>query len=201
MTAARAEAPHTRAHRMLKESGYRDGGGIKDKEQDAEMVTDGVHEHESHLHKGEPKTKLRLKRNRGGLVEGEEPAARPDKRARGGRMKGPKIGAVNVNVHHSDPAAEQVARQQGAQQGMKMGAQMGARQAMARMAQAPHPMAGGPPMAPPGAGAPPPGGPPPGGAMPPRPMPGAPPQMAADGGEIKVKAHKRRKAGGAVEKC
>lgn len=181
------EAPHKRAHRMLKESGYH-----SDEAQDRALVDAMV-------------KPTALKRKRGGGIEGKEPADRPDKRARGGATKAPKLGGVHVNVMHSDPAAEAMAKQQGVQQGLKVGAQLGAKQAMAGGG---HPPMGAPPMAGPGMAPPGAGGPP--GAMAPRPpMPptagGAMPQMAAKGGrireeeKIKVKAHERRKGGALCE--
>lgn len=123
-----------------------------DEKSDKAMVAKGVHEHESALHKGEPKTKLKLRR--GGGVHGRSAGHRLDRHARGGRSKGHKT--VNVIVQSGNPAKEQLAHQQG----MQMGAALGARAAAAKMAGA----AGAPrpPMAPPpGAGGPPMGGPPP----------------------------------------
>jgi hypothetical protein len=174
--AATHEQPHMRAKRMLKESGYHG-----DKVQDEGLVKTMV-------------KKNALKRKSGGDVGGEMTMSRPDKRARGGamKMKGPKIGAVNVNVHHSDPAAEQVAKQQGVQQGLQAGMKMGAQRAMAAQQRPPMPPPR-PPMAPPP------------GATPGMGAPGGAPQMAqrppmapqasgmmADGGAV-------RKDGGKVE--
>lgn len=127
-----------------------------------------------------------------------------------------KVGTVNIIVGKGDDD------QQGKQQAMQQGMQLGARQVLAKMGGGAPP--GGPPMGgpPPGAGGPPPGGMPPGGApppgaMPPRPgmpppgaggpppgaggpppgaMPPPRPQMAADGGMVKVRAHERRRGGG-----
>lgn len=119
---------------------------------ETKMVTAGVRQHEAHLHKGQPKTKLKLAT--GGAIHGRAAGGRLDKHARGGRTK--KHGTqVNIIVKSGDKEKEQMA----AQQGMAMGAKM----AMG----APKPPMGPPP----GAGAPPPmpppGAPPPG--MPPRP--------------------------------
>jgi hypothetical protein len=64
-------------------NGYKSGGGITkewDEEQDAHDIAKGVHAHESHLHKGEPKTKLKA----GGHVEGDHARHHLGKRARGG---------------------------------------------------------------------------------------------------------------------
>lgn len=193
-----------RGKRMLKDSGYKaraDGGGVhKDAKQDAildkKITTKDVHKHEAHLHKGEPKTKLRA----GGKVPGMKGMGRPDrsgrssitavqpnddmgnnvkdsgfkrggrmeKRADGGRIdkKGGKT-IININAGGGDP--QQAEHEQMAkQQGIQQGAQMGAKMAQAKMG-------GGAP------GAPPPGGPPPGAGM--GPPPGAmPPPGAGPGG-------------------
>lgn len=133
-------------------------------------------------------------------------------RARGGGEEkhggkkggGHHIGAVNIAI--GNPEKEQAAHQQGIQQGLQVGMQKGAMAA--------HGGGGGPPMAPPHPPMGPPGGapmapppprppvagPPPGamppgagappGAMPPRPM------GVKDGGEVHVREHHRRKAGG-----
>ena len=53
------EAPHKRAHRMLKESGYH-----PDEPQDRELIHEMV-------------KPAALKHKRGGSVEGKEPAGRP----------------------------------------------------------------------------------------------------------------------------
>lgn len=73
-----------------------------DKKQDAKVVASGVHQHESALHKGEPKTKLKFRR--GGIVAGNIPKPSLAKRARGGAMKMnlPKF------VHADGEAAQQV---------------------------------------------------------------------------------------------
>lgn len=65
---------HAHAHRVTRRAGYAHGGHVKD-----EAAKD-VHKHEEHLHKGKPKTKLKV----GGKVKGEKPAHRLDKKARGG---------------------------------------------------------------------------------------------------------------------
>lgn len=116
-------------------------------------------------------------------IEGEKPAMRADKYARGGSVpKGKHAGhhtKININV-----GAGQAEKQAALQQGVKMGATMAAQKLGAG---GPRPGAGAPPMArpmppPPGAGAPPPGAgaPPPGGMS-----------MAACGG-------RQYKRGGAV---
>jgi hypothetical protein len=173
MEAAHHESPHQRGKRMLRESGYHD-----DAKQDEAMIHRMV----------KPSA---LKRKDGGFVDGEEPHERPDKRARGGAMrKGPRIGAVNVNVNHRDPAAEMMARQQGAQQGIRQGIAQGARLAASRAAMAggaPRPPMGVPPVAPGG---------PPGMARPPMMPPGGgvPGAGLKDGGAVHVRAHTRSKA-------
>lgn len=186
--------------------GYKTGGDVK---QDKVLVKKAVTEHENALHSGKH-AKLRLKA--GGNVTGKQPADRPDRRARGG-----KIGTVVINVKtggQDDQAKEKAAAQAGLQKGVQMGAQMAASK-----------MAGGPPPGP--AGGPPPGpgpGGPSGPMMPPPPMgagPGAPPPMVprarggkvphltagagsglgriekanAAGDTIKVRAHERRRGG------
>lgn len=220
---ARAEQ-QGRAENYARRSGYKRGGAVSDEDQDRAMVKKAVAEHEEHDHKGEAKTKLRIKR--GGRVEGKEPKTRLDKRARGGQVG--KKAPVNVIVNSGGGEGEkQEAAQAGMRQGMQMGAVMGARAAAAKMGGG----AGGPPG--PMPTAPMPGGPPPGGLpIAPRPPmagpPGAPPMRAKGGalkletgsgggaarlqkhaaleghrGEeasetVKVRAHKRRKSGGAV---
>lgn len=95
---------HARA--MLNKAGYfKLGGHVKGEKK---MVEDGVHEHESALHKGKPKTKLKLRD--GGKAEGGEPKMRADRLARGGRSKGHKGGKshVTVNVVNAHPQAKPV---------------------------------------------------------------------------------------------
>lgn len=79
--------PEHRAARQLRESGYsrrKDGDIHGDAAADARMIGAGVHQHEAALHKGSPRTKLKLRS--GGKVPGCEPKGRPDRRARGGGM-------------------------------------------------------------------------------------------------------------------
>lgn len=80
-----------RVHAMLGKAGYSHGGKM--------TPANAVHKHESHLHKGEPMTKL----------------------AKGGGVKGPK--SVNVIIKTGNSDAE---KQQAAQQGMQLGARMAA---------------------------------------------------------------------------
>lgn len=224
-SSARAKE-QARAEQHTKKAGYARGGAVaEDEKNDRAMVKKAVAEHEEHDHKGEPRTKLRIKR--GGKVDGKMPMQRLDKRARGGHVGKPP---VNVIINSGGGEAE---KQQAAQAGMQQGVQLGARAAIAKMSGA---GAGGPPPgAPPGSMPPapgmPPGAPPPGGGLPIAPHPpmagppGAPMRAKggalkleagagggtgrleknkAEGGEaarpdlVKVRGHKRRKAGGAV---
>lgn len=197
--------PEHRAARQLRESGYarrKDGDIHGAAAADARMIGAGVHQHEAALHKGSPRTKLKLRS--GGKVPGCEPKGRPDRRARGGgmdvnemagrdlpndaqgnvnersaRAKGGGVGdkkhgrvVINIKAGGGD---DQQKMQAAHQAGIQQGAMLGARAAAAKMGGGP----GGPP---PGAGMPPPGAGGPPGAMPPHPMmppPGAggPPGM------------------------
>lgn len=171
------ESPQERGKRMLKESGYADGGAVKP------TVKRGIHQHEDQEHAGKH---LKLKLRRGGMVEGKEAGDRPDRRARGGAAKGV---TVNVKGGGEDRGREQMAAQAGMKQGMRAGVALGARAAASRMAGGP-PGAGGPPMGP----RPPMAGPP----M--APGAGGPPMKKGGKVEhVKVRAHERRKAGGKVE--
>jgi hypothetical protein len=99
------EKDHTKKARgHLSRMGYRAGGHVKGEKK---MVEAGVHEHESALHKGKPKTKLKLRD--GGKAEGGEPKMRADRLARGGRSKhkGGKS-HVTVNVVNAHPQAKPV---------------------------------------------------------------------------------------------
>lgn len=136
-------------------NGYKAGGGItkeEDEKQDEHDIAKGVHEHESHLHKGEPKTKLKA----GGKVEGEHARHHMGKRARGGRAGKEGKGHVTNVI---------VAPQGGGGGGMRP--PMPPQQAMPAPRPAapppPPPPQGGPPAGmPPGAGGPPMGMRPPG---------------------------------------
>lgn len=138
------------ARKMLSRSGYKAGGHLTkhpDKYATKHEIVEAVSEHEGALHKGKPKTKLRLKD--GGVAEGFAPKRRADRLARGGKAK--KHGHTTVNVlvggdHPSEPKPVPVPVP------VPGGGAGG-----------PPPMAGPPPgMMPPGAGGPPPGMPPPG---------------------------------------
>lgn len=204
----REEQAKAEAH--AKRAGYKVGGAV-DAEQDRKAIAGAVHKHERHDHKGEPLTPLRW----GGEVAGKEGKARPDRRARGGSVKGKGPSKINIIIATGGGEGE---RHQAMQQGMQVGAKLAS--------------AARPPMLPPGAGMPPPGlgAPPPGlppgamppGALPPRPPMGAPGmgmkrgggvyplKDAASGGargrlqkagmedRVPVKAHSRRKAGGRI---
>lgn len=190
------------AEHHVKRSGYKAGGEVA---ADIDRDKKAIGQHEEHLHKGEPKTKLRLRR--GGSVHGVEPKERLDKRARGGAMKGKHKPNVAVIIHAGGAGDQE--KQQAAQQGLQMGAALGARQAAAQMQPKP-PMGGAPGM--------PPQGMPPGGAPRPPMMNrggklGYPNPKAGSGGaagrmeksnaygdgeKVKVKGYVRRRAGGAI---
>lgn len=120
---------------------YAHGGAVhEDEAEDAKMIEEGVHEHESAMHKGEPKTKLKFRA--GGHVDGEKARHHLGRRARGGRA-----GKTHVNVI--------VAPQGGG--GMQPRGPMPA-------AMPPRPIAAAPPPPRPAVAPPPPGGMP--GAMP-----------------------------------
>src|SRR5882672_9711747 len=114
-------------------------GGESDESSDKRMISSAVHEHESALHKGEPKTKLKL-------ANGGVAASRMDRpgRRRGGRTKGGKH-VTNVIVAPSGGG--------GSPGGLPM-----------PPPRPPMALPPGPPALPPGAG---PGGPPGGPALPP----------------------------------
>ncbi len=131
-----AEHPKRKAARdLMRRTGYANTGGHfsakEDDREDKAMISKGVHEHESHLHADEPKTKLKLKS--GGVAEGDAPRARSDKKPRG--KPGVKINIIIAG---------------GGDKGQPPAPPMPPH----AMMPPPHPM----PMPPPGAG---PGGPPP----------------------------------------
>jgi hypothetical protein len=101
------EHAHTKkARARLCRGGYKVGGHVKsDEAEDKAMIEKGVHEHESALHKGSKKTKLKLKD--GGAAEGEGEKPRADRLKRGGHAKmhkGKSHVTVNVvNAHPSQP--------------------------------------------------------------------------------------------------
>lgn len=146
--------PMERGRRMIREAGYASGGAVhSDEAEDKALIKSEL-------------GKARIRVKAGGKIKGEVTSARPDRRARGGHIKGkPGIGKVNIVIAHGGedkPPAP--------------------------------PMMPHPPMAPPAAAMPPPRPPmpmPPPGAGPPMagppgmapPMP--PPGMHASGGMIR----------------
>lgn len=176
------ETPQERGARMMRQAGYAGGGSVTAPVKTA--IKRAVREHETQEHGGKHST---IKLAGGGMVPGEPQRSRPDR-------KGRNV-TVNVIVAKGD---DQAGKQMAAQQGMRMGAQLGARAAAARMAGPPGAPPGMPPGMPPGgpAGGPP-GMAPPG--MPPGVMGRPPlPMQRARGGDIKVREHTRRRAGGGV---
>jgi hypothetical protein len=187
-------------------AGYKSGGTVDpDAAQDKGMISKGVHQHESAMHKGAGKTKLALKS--GGRVEGFASGGRLDKPSRRG-------GSVNVIVNAGGD--KEAAAKEGLQKGIKIGAVMGAQAIAAKLGGG----AGGPPAGPAAqAGAP---MPVPSGDGAPMPPPGMGGPMkrggrvaamtggaegglgriqkanAYGGGHIKIREHMRRKSGGAV---
>jgi hypothetical protein len=180
---------HKRAREVISSSGYgRTGGHFAaggetkaDAKADDARVTSGVHQHESALHKGEPKTRLKLQD--GGMAPGHSSRPRHDRpsHSRGGD-KGTKVNILVTGGHHPDPNA-----QPGMPPGGAAPPPMPPRPAPVVMPPPRPPMMPGgmPPGMPMGAG---PGGPlPPGmGGMPPRPMKrgGAAREACADGGGL-----------------
>jgi hypothetical protein len=146
------------ARAIVSRAGYRIGGhlrfangGAADDEEDKGFVRKGVGQHEGAMHKGEPKTKLRLQT--GGNAYGMTVPQRGDRAARG---------RSNVNIFVSGGGQPQVQAPGAAPIPMPPGA--------------PPMPPGAPPMPPPGA--PPGAGPmPPGGLRPPMGMPGGMPGM------------------------
>ena len=100
-----------------------------DESKDAHDMADAVHQHEGHLHKGEPKTKLKLRRGgRAKEVEGHDGKKRLD-RASGGRTRHrdmggamPPTGPMAQNGQVSPQMMQQIRAAQ-AQRGMGMAPQ------------------------------------------------------------------------------
>jgi hypothetical protein len=69
-----------RGHRMLRDSGYKNGGVAEEKA----IVRKGIRQHENAEHGGKHE-KLTLRR--GGMMKGAKPKHRPDRRARGGATR------------------------------------------------------------------------------------------------------------------
>lgn len=205
----------SKAEAHVKRAGYASGGKVResDEAQDRALVTKGVHAHERHDHPGTKLTDLKLRS--GGHVKGERPKHRPDKMARGGKVRP----AVNIIISNGGGEAErQMAFKQGAQVGTAVGGAQAARM-MPPPAMPPRPpmvpppgmpAGGAPSIPPPGAAMGAPGVPP---GMPPRPpmkrggavndiggAGGAEGRLEKSGMEatVKVRAHERRKAGGRI---
>lgn len=191
----------SRAEAFTKRAGYASGGAV--------TPAKAVHEHESSLHKGQPKTKIA--KCGGGSVHGEMPSGNLGKRSRGGKAPAPivpsgsrrKLKQPQINVDREIPppnkrasggavkkggvniivkTGEDPAKLQAAEQaGVKKGMMMAA--GMAKQAMGGGAPPGGPPPGPPPMAGPPPGGPPPGAGGP---VPGGPPPMPmrARGGSI-----------------
>lgn len=101
-------AGRARAQRIISGAGYKDGGiplGPKgDTESDIKMITKAVREHESALHKGEPKTRLNLKD--GGLATGGMAQDRMDRPARSGKKQQHH---TQINIAVAPPRPESLA--------------------------------------------------------------------------------------------
>lgn len=180
---AEARSEHrARAHGLIGKTGNcsmraRGGRVYSDEAEDARMIERGVHEHESAMHKGEPKTKLKFG---SGHADGEKGRHHLAKRARGGGLHKGKSTKVNVIVAPQGGGGQDAMAAH--QAGMQQGAALGARAAAQKMA--------GPQMAP-GAGPPAPqpapmGGMPGGGARPPIGM--NPGMMRKRGGKVEMDA-------------
>lgn len=96
-------AGQNKAAQVLKTAGYAKGGAVKDgaakeEAEDKAIAKRAIAQHEAHDHKGEKKTKLKLKH--GGHVEGGKAKHRLDKMARGGanKHKNSKDAKTKVNV-------------------------------------------------------------------------------------------------------
>ena len=117
------ESAEHRAHRMLRDGGYKGGGEVKVAKR---VVRKALREHENAEHGGKHE-KLKLKA--GGAVHGEQSEHRPDRRARGGEtMAKPagRKGAPTINIHVGGGGA-------GAAKGLALGARLGAAKAMQAM--------------------------------------------------------------------
>ena len=167
--ALRAKGEHkAKAKGVLRGAGYARGGGVG-----ATAGMDGM----------KPGGKVKKKTAK---IDGNKPASRPDKMARGGSEPKGHHTRVNINV-----GAGQAEKQQAMQQGLALGAKLAAAKMGGGMPGAPRPGAGAPMQARP---MPPPGGapmPPPGGG-------GVPPTMQARGGRSYAKGGKvgPKKVGG-----
>ncbi len=168
-----------RDHSMVKRTGnhFAKGGAITkewDEKQDEHDIARGVHAHEKHLHKGQPKTKLKA----GGTVEGEHAHHHMGKRARGGHTgKGKHV--TNVIVQPQGGGGMHPAMPMGQPMGQPMAAP---RPPPPRPAAPPMPSGGGAPM----------GGAPMGGP----PMGVRPPGAMKRGGKVKHRAE-----GGSADEC
>lgn len=133
-----------KARTMLGKAGYSKMGGHFAKGGHVKGgAAEDVHKHETHLHKGQPKTKLK----EGGCADGGVAKPRADRLARGGKTKhGKSHTTVNVVVGRSHPQPVPVPKP------IPVPVPAGA-----------GPGGPGPMPPPPGAGAPPPGMPPDGG--------------------------------------
>ena len=127
------------ARALMSRTGYSVGGHLSThhkKYATKHDIVEAVAEHEGHLHKHDPKTRIKLAS--GGIAEGMKSKMRGDKKGRGHTT----VNVVMANHPHPRPQPVPVPVPAGGPGGAPMG-----------------PMAGGPPMPPPGmAGA---GGPPP----------------------------------------
>lgn len=148
--------PHEHAAKIMRSAGYKVGGKVDAGDKKA------VSEHETHMHKGEPKTFKGYRK--GGPVGGKGAKHNAGHAKRGGNH-------VHINIiPQASSADKQMAAQQGLKQGMMMGAKAAAQHIsggpmappppmpMPPRPMSPRPMAGGPPGAgpiPPGPGGPP----------------------------------------------
>lgn len=193
----KTESREEQARNTCSRAGYAHGGEIteaEDERKDKGLIKRAVRQHDTQLHSSSKshvgRTKLKLAG--GGMVHGEEPGARPDKKSRSGHKPAP----VQIKIATGGGGGGQQEAMAAHQAGLQQGIQVGARAAAAKMAGA-----GGPPGMPP---RPPMGGPPPPGMMPPSQAmpPGAP--MAPPGAAgmrppgIKTGGRVKRADGGSV---